>query len=94
MITAKTNQPQNGLEKKKEKGRNKKKSQHNLSLLHMSHILYNLRPPTVNLNLYALHVARNYRQWVHVVAMMKIGKQQHDTIVTHMSLNTMTNHQK
>ncbi|KAG9301113.1 hypothetical protein G9A89_012496 [Geosiphon pyriformis] len=94
VITAKVNQPQNRLGKRKEKRRNKKKSQHNLPPLHMSHILHNLRPPTVNLNLYALCAAKNCLQWVHVVATTKIGRQQHDIIVAHASLNMMADHQK
>ncbi|KAG9285006.1 hypothetical protein G9A89_009816 [Geosiphon pyriformis] len=51
------------FEKRKEKERNKKKSQHNLSPLYMSHILHNLRPPTIDLNLNVSLVARNCQRW-------------------------------
>ncbi|KAG9302828.1 hypothetical protein G9A89_009605 [Geosiphon pyriformis] len=91
-MTAKVNQPQNGLGKRKKKGRNKKKSQHNLPLLHMSHILHNIRSSTVDLNLNASLAARNCRQWAHVVATTKTGRQQYDTIVAYTSLNMMANH--
>ncbi|KAG9289425.1 hypothetical protein G9A89_007986 [Geosiphon pyriformis] len=92
MMTAKANQPQNGLGKRKKKGKNKKKSQHNLLPLHMSYILHNFRPPTVDLNSNASLAARNCQQWAHVVAITKTGRQQHNIIVTHVSLNVMADH--
>ncbi|KAG9306838.1 hypothetical protein G9A89_005739 [Geosiphon pyriformis] len=92
MMTTKVNQPQNGLGKRKKKGRNKKKSQHNLLPLHISHILHNFRPSTVDLNLNASLAVRNCRQWVHVVTTTKTGRQQHDTIVVYVLLNAMADH--
>ncbi|KAG9306823.1 hypothetical protein G9A89_005724 [Geosiphon pyriformis] len=87
VITAKVNQPQNRFEKRKEKGKNKKISQHNLPPLHMSHILYKLRPPTIDLNSNAslVHVEKCF--WIKEYGMTFQDKEEH--VMKHATLRCL-----